>query len=119
MYKIIDMEKDKLYLEQLSFLDDNQENDEIKMTKPYGCSICSKCLCNTCVHNCECDYRKITEEERADDDTCWNCDECYFYGGDLELSQDKVKFECEKYKMMNYYVELSAKKQRKKLRIGR
>lgn len=30
MYKIIDMEKDKLYLEQLSFLDDHQEDDEIK-----------------------------------------------------------------------------------------
>lgn len=119
MYKIIDMEKDKLYLEQLSFLDDNQENDEIKMTKPYGCSICSKCLCNTCVHNCECDYTKITEEEKSDDDTCWNCDECYFYGGDTKLSQNIVKFECDKYKKMKYYIELDAKKQRKKLGIVR
>ena len=113
------MKKYKLNFEQLSLSIDIPKDDEIKTTKPYNWLICNKCLCNTCVHNCECDYTKITEEEKSDDDTCWNCDECYFYGGDPELSQNIVKFECDKYKKMKYYIELDAKKQRKKLRIVR
>ena len=46
-----------------------------------------------------------------------NCDECYFYGmDDPSLSQNVVKFECENFKMIKYYVDLYARKKRKKLK---
>lgn len=91
--------------------------DEIKTTVPYGFSICNKCLCNRCVHNCECSPGKITKEEKENNETCWNCDDCYFYGGDIKLSQHVVKFECDNYKSLKYYIELDANRMRKNFKI--
>lgn len=107
-------------VEQLSFFIEEKEDDEQKITPPYGASICSRCLCDKCSNSCEANMWKMTEDEWKQQDTCFNCDECYFYGmDDPSLSQNVVKFECKNFKMIKYYVDLYARKQREKLKIVR
>lgn len=108
--------------EQLSFFIEEKEYDEPKITKPkpWGASICSECLCDKCSNSCEANMWIMTYEEWKQQKTCFNCDECYFYGmDDPSLSQNVVKFKCENFKMIKYYVDLYARKQRKKLKIVR
>lgn len=70
-----------------------------------------------CVNNVEYENEKMTKEELQKQEPCFNCDECYFYGmDDSNLSQHAVKFECENFKMLKYYVNLYANKQRRKFK---
>lgn len=108
--------------EQLSFLLPKDEDDkkEPKINPPYDPTICGRCLCNKCSNSCEGSIFLMTREEWKNQETCFNCDDCYFYGMDNpELSQHIVKFECKNFKLMNYYVELNAKENRKNIKIVR
>ncbi|WP_297429804.1 hypothetical protein [Clostridium sp.] len=106
-------------LEQLSFFE--HECDRVdKLQIQWDNTICdSVCMCSKCIKNCELHVSNTTvEEARTLDEPCWNCDECYFYGMDDEtLSKNIVKFECTEFKMSKYYINLYAKKQRKKFKI--
>lgn len=87
--------------EQLSFFKE-EEKPEIKLTLFYDATICSKWLCNMCTNSCEAELGKITKKKLKQQETCFNCDECYFYGmDDPTLSQTVVKFECSNFKMLN------------------
>lgn len=104
--------------EQLSLFEKEKAEEKPKITPTYDATICDRCLCNQCNKSCEASIFLMTKEEWKQQETCWNCDECYFYGmDDPKLSQNVVKFECKKFKMMNYYVDLNARKQRIKLKI--
>lgn len=110
----------KYEVDQLTFFTKKEieEKPKKKLTMPYDATICDSCLCNQCNKSCEASIFLMSKEEWKQQETCWNCDECYFYGmDDPKLSQNVVKFECKKFKMMNYYVDLNARKQRIKLKI--
>lgn len=81
--------------------------------------MCDKCLCNRCKYSVEIyPFLDVNECEEIGEDSCFNCDECYYYGMDCEnLSINKVKFECDKFKRSNYYVELEARTKRRKFKI--
>lgn len=109
-------------LQQISFFTEEKKEDESKkkLILPYNATICYSCLCNMCINNVEYEREKITKEELQQQEPCWNCDECYFYGmDDPNLSQNIVKFECKNFKMLKYYEDLIARKERKKLKIVR
>ncbi|WP_154826509.1 hypothetical protein [Clostridium butyricum] len=107
--------------QQISFFIEEKKEDERKIIPPYDATICGKCLCSKCMKNCELHVSHTTvEEARTLEEPCWNCDECCFYGmDDPKLSQNIVRFECDDFKMSKYYVDLYARKQRKKLMIVR
>lgn len=110
----------KLNSEQLSLDVKDEVQEKPKITPPYDATICDRCLCNKCSNSCEGSIFLMTKEEWQKQETCFNCDECYFYGmDDPKLSQHVIKFECKNFKLMNYYVELNAKRQREKLKIVR
>ncbi|BDR67000.1 hypothetical protein K144316041_23630 [Clostridium tetani] len=103
--------------EQLSFLTNTKEIITIKNS--YGTTICYRCCCRKCKYSVEI-YPFLTTEECKEigKDGCFNCDECYYYGMDDEnLSRNKVKFQCDKFEMSNYYKELEVKKRRKSFKI--
>ena len=111
-------------MEQISFFK-HEENliDKPKIIeKPkiqWGATICTECLCSKCIKNCEFHVSNTTiEEARTIKEPCWNCDECYFYSMDDEtLNKNIVRFECNEFKMSKYYIDLNARKQRKKFKI--
>jgi len=107
--------------EQLSFLEQiKQEIKEMKEPfKEYDASICSRCCCNRCKYSCEIypfiDKREI---EEIGDNTCFNCDDCYYYGMDNDsLSRNVVKFSCDKFEVSNYYAEVEARRRRRKFKM--
>lgn len=103
--------------EQISFLTDTKETITIKTS--YDATICDKCLCNRCKYSVEI-YPFPSEEEckEINNNSCFNCDECYYYGMDNEnLSRNKVKFKCNKFEMSNYYKELEIKRRRESFKI--
>ncbi|AIY78877.1 hypothetical protein U728_761 [Clostridium botulinum 202F] len=106
-------------LKQLSFFAKDEVQEKPKITPPYDATICDKCLCSKCMKNCETHVSNTTvEEAKTLDEPCWNCDECYFYGMDAStLSQRIVRFKCDEFKMSKYYIDLYARKQRRKLKI--
>lgn len=100
--------------EQLSFLEPIEKPKEHKV---YDATICHRCCCNRCKYNVEI-YPFLSDEEYKEikDDSCWNCDDCYYYGMDNEsLSRNMVRFQCNKFKMSYYYAEIEAKKKKKEL----
>lgn len=103
---------------QLSFLTDSIKTIIIK--NKYDATICNKCICSKCKYNVEITPFLTREECKEVEDSCFNCDECFYYGMDDEnLSTDKVKFECAKFEKSNYYEELEAEKRRKNFKIIR
>lgn len=104
-------------IEQLSFLEPlKQVEKNYKKHEIYNATICSRCLCDKCKSNVESVH--LSQEECLNQVSCFNCDECYFYGMDNErLSRHVVKFECRKYEMADYYVELRARSERGKFRV--
>lgn len=107
--------------EQLSFLESTENGIKrtVNKCKVYGASICDKCFCNRCKYSVEIyPFLDAKECEEIGEDSCFNCDECYYYGMDDEkLSIDKVKFKCDKFEMSNYYIELQAKIKRRSFKI--
>lgn len=109
-------------MEQLSFFQKENKPIEKLKQKPqaqYDAMICYECKCSKCMKNCETHVSNTTmEEARTLKEPCWNCDECYYYGMDDEtLNKNTVKFECDEFKMSKYYIDLYAKKERKKFKI--
>ncbi len=97
---------------QLSFL---EANDHIE----YDANICYRCLCGKCKYSVEI-YPFIDEKECKEviDKSCFNCDECYYYGMDNEnLSRNKIKFKCDRFEKSNYYSELEARRKRSNFKI--
>lgn len=104
--------------EQLSFLEPIKEQKQEKYIK-YDATICNRCCCSRCKYSVEI-YPLLSIEEckQIKNDSCFNCDECYYYGMDDEsLSRHIVKFKCDNFQMSNYYVELEAKIKRKNFKI--
>lgn len=104
-------------IEQLSFLEPIKK--DIEKHEIYGATICSRCCCNKCKCSVEI-YPSLSIEEckEVNEHSCFNCDECYYYGMDNEkLSRHMAKFECEKFKISNYYLEIDVKARRKKFQI--
>lgn len=101
--------------EQISFLETIEETIEKNTRKSvtYDAGICYKCLCNQCIYSVAI-YPYPTKEELEilkSEESCWNCEECYYYGMDNEkLSKDIVKFECGRFKKSNHYIELEIRK---------
>lgn len=106
--------------EQLSFFKDEEKEKPInKPQVKYDATICDICLCGKCNKNCETHVSHMNREEcLLLKEPCWNCDECYYYGMDDEtLNRNIVRFECDKFEMTKYFIDLYARKQRKKLRV--
>ena len=105
-------------LEQVSFFE-HEGKPVDKLQIQWDATICYRCLCSKCMKNCEINVSNTTiEEARTLDEPCWNCDECYFYGMDDEtLNKNIVRFECNEFKMSKYYIDLNARKERKKFKI--
>ncbi|EDU35720.1 hypothetical protein [Clostridium sporogenes] len=103
--------------EQLSFLKPIEKN--VGKQKIYDATICDRCCCNKCKYSVEIYPFLSTEEcKEIEENSCFNCDECYYYGmDDNNLSGNKVKFKCDKFEMSNHYVELEAKIKRKNFKI--
>lgn len=101
--------------EQLSFLEPIlKEEKNIK----HDATICNRCRCSKCKYSVEIYPCLDNEEGKAITFSCFNCDECYYYGMDNEnLSKNKIKFQCDKFEMSNYYVDLEAKKKRRNLKL--
>lgn len=111
-------EGDKLHNEQLSFL---EPIEELKIEKhiKYDATICNRCCCNKCKYSVEI-YPILSNKECEEikDDSCFNCDECFYYGMDNEsLSKNIIKFQCTEFEMSNHYAELEVKRKRKSFRI--
>lgn len=91
---------------QLSLFESIEEIEEGQ--EIYDATICDKCLCNKCIYSVEI-YPPLTTEEKElvrAEESCWNCDDCYYYGMDNEsLSKNTVKFKCSKFKKADYYTE--------------
>ena len=104
--------------EQLSFLEPAKKQKQ-EQTKKYDATICYRCCCNRCKYSVEIHpFLDTDERKEIKNDSCFNCDECYYYGMDNEnLSKSAVKFECDKFKMSNYYLELEARIIRKKFMV--
>lgn len=103
--------------EQLSFLKPIEK--PVRKHEIYDETICSRCCCSKCKYSVEI-FPFLSDEECKEikNDSCFNCDECYYYGMDNEnLSRNTVKFECDKFEMSNYYIELQVKKKRKSFKI--
>ena len=102
--------------EQLSFLETIEK--PIKEHEIYDATICDRCCCNKCKYSVEISPFLSSKECKEIKDSCFNCDECYYYGMDDEsLSRSIVKFECDKFEMSNYYAELKAKIKRRSFKI--
>lgn len=115
--------------EQISFLEPIEKPIEknIRKSVTYDATICNKCLCDKCIYSVNI-YSYPTKEELEiikSEDSCWNCEECYYYGMDDEkLSEDIVKFKCNRFKKANHYIEkekhyieLQAERKRKAFKI--
>lgn len=102
---------------QLSFLEPIEK--PVGKQKIYNATICDRCCCNKCKYSVEIyPFLDSKECKEINGKSCFNCDECYYYGMDNEsLSRNRVKFECDKFEMSNYYVELEAKIRRRNLKI--
>ncbi len=110
--------------EQLSFLELKEkpieEHKIIEKHEVYDATICDRCLCNKCKYNAESRYFSENETKAAwrKYELCFNCDDCFYYGMDDEsLSKNIVRFECERFDMLDYYAELEAKRKRKSFKI--
>ncbi len=109
--------------EQLSFLEPTEKPIEkheiIQKYEIFDATICDRCCCNKCKYSVEIyPFLSTKECKEIKDDSCFNCDECYYYGMDDEsLSKNIVKFECDKFEMSNYYSEVEAERKRKKFKI--
>lgn len=121
MHNTVNIEGDKLRIEQLSFLEPVEKpikKHENKFSIKYDATICSMCCCDKCKYSVEIDPFLSTEECKTIKERCFNCDECYYYGMDNEnLSRNKVKFKCDKFEMSNYYSERAAKAKRRNFKI--
>lgn len=114
---------DKLKTEQLSFLKHIEKPIEkpIRKHEIYDATICGRCCCDKCKYSVEI-YPSLSEEECKGirENSCFNCDECYYYGMDnKDLSKNVVKFKCDKFEMSNYYVEIKVKNADIKAKIMR
>ena len=108
--------------EQLSFLEPIKEQKNSRTKEKYikyDATICNRCCCNRCKYSVEITPFLSREEcKQIGDSSCFNCDECYYYGMDDEsLNRYTVKFECDKFEMSNYYLELEVKKRRKSFKV--
>ena len=86
--------------EQLSFFEPiEKEKHEKHIT--YSATICNRCCCNKCKYNVELNVALSDKEcQEIGDRSCFNCDECYYYGMDDEnLSKNIIKFECNKFEI--------------------
>lgn len=100
-------------IEQLSFL------QVVKRKPKYDATICYRCRCMKCKYNVEI-FPILSREEckTIGDKSCFNCDECYYFGMDDEsLNMDKVRFHCDKFKMSSYWVDVKAKLRRMKFKV--
>lgn len=71
---------------------------------------CVNCLCQYCANNAEEVWHTVKPEELQD--PCFNCDECFEYGG--EPGSKKCDWrDCEKFILSAY----GAEKNRKKIRL--
>ncbi|WP_326511365.1 hypothetical protein [Clostridium intestinale] len=107
--------------EQLSFLE-QMEVEKLKNKDPfieYNANICYMCCCHRCRLSVEIDPNLKQEEcDKVGDRSCWNCDECYYYGmDDNSLSMHVVKFNCDKFEMSDYYTEREAERRRRKFKM--
>ena len=111
--------------EQISFLEPIDKPKEKPQT--YDATICNKCLCDKCIYSVNI-YPYPTKEELEiikSEESCFNCDDCFYYGMDNEkLSKDIVKFKCSRFKKANHYIEkerhyieLEAERRRKTFKI--
>ncbi len=110
--------------EQLSFLELKEkhikEHKIIERHQVYDATICGRCLCSKCKYNAESRYFSENEMKAAwtQYELCFNCDDCFYYGMDDDsLSKNIVRFECERFEMLDYYAELEAKRKRKSFKI--
>lgn len=71
---------------------------------------CVNCLCQYCVNNAEEVWRTVRPEELQE--PCFNCDECFEYGGEPG-SKICDRKDCEKFVLSDY----GAGKNRKKIRL--
>ncbi len=104
-------------IEQISFLEPIEK--AIKKHEIYDGAICNRCCCNKCKYSVEIyPFLSVEECKEVKDGSCLNCDECYYYGMDNEsLSRNIIKFNCNKFKISNYYSELEAKTKRRNFKI--
>ena len=73
--------------------------------------ICNSCKCNKCTNNVDNEYYM------EGDHSCFNCDECYYYGMDNDSLSNNHKFQCEKFKISKVDIERIAILKRKKLKL--
>lgn len=50
--------------------------------------ICNKCLCNKCLNNVDNTFKT------KGNISCFNCDECYYYGLNDDTASKNIKYEC-------------------------
>lgn len=104
--------------EQLSFLEP-VEKQKCEPYIKYDATICSRCCCNRCKYSVEIYPALSTEEcKEVQDNSCFNCDECYYYGMDNKnLSRAVIKFQCDKFERTKYHEEREAKSRRRRFKI--
>lgn len=110
---------------QISFFESTDKPKE--KPKRYDATICNKCLCDKCIYSVN--IRPYPTKEELEiirsQESCFNCEECFYYGMDDEkLSKDIVKFKCSRFKKANHYIEkekqyieLEAERRRKAFKI--
>lgn len=64
--------------------------------------ICDSCKCNRCTNNVD------NEHYMEGDFSCFNCDECYYYGMDDDSLSNNHKSECQKLKISKSDIERKA-----------
>gem|GEM_PF-766075 len=114
---------------QISFFEPTDKPKKKPKEKPetYDATICNKCLCGKCIYNVNI-YPYPTKEELEiikSEESCFNCDDCFYYGMDNEkLSKNIVKFKCSRFKKSTHYIEierchieLEAERRRKAFKI--
>lgn len=104
-------------IEQFSFLEPIEKATE--KHEIYDATICDRCCCNKCKYSVEIyPFLSAAECKEIGENSCFNCDDCYYYGMDNDnLSRNVIKFQCSKFEMTNYYVGLEVKRRRKNFKI--
>lgn len=102
---------------QISFFEIEDKPKE--KPRQYDATICGECLCDKCLYNVNIHPYPSEEEIEVlkQEESCFNCDDCFYYGMDQEELEDLVKFKCKRFKKLGHYVELEANRRRKAFKI--
>lgn len=78
---------------------------------------CYQCACRICARNCELDIHYLTLRELPDGvDSCFFCDECRHYTGDINM-RSHWRPECPEQIVARKYIEARARAERAKLHV--